>query len=583
MRRIRTVRRDREGRPIPRARVPVDTEPEPVPADSELERLKAIIQSKAASDGSPATLVDDNNRPLTRLQASKAAASTPSRTDSEELELDDERMAPDERRRLDWRRGTQVRRKAMPLKLRAELARFVLAPSEESSSRKQTLDIDAGALQKIERMPPQGSALEALAAEWDVSPTLPDWLTAPHPFFGPLRHLYDLCVGIARPSEGPHSTEELPAGTLNFEQLRNGMSDGETVTREDVLSLFAFYIDPAAVRYLVWGVPSYDTTHPVRPEDLARIAEAALPNVERFVFSEDHCEGVATDQMPGARFCALMPGLAAACPKLNDVVVGSLSPAVLGFGSGPQPQIEGVLAEAAATALGARLEAFTLLGQVEGTAYDDALRALARRCPNLRELTVRGARGGYEHCERGGITLPALLELAGRCPRLTRLDLQRTPGARLGDAYLAASLTDAALEELGRCLPNLRVLRLPLRPPSEAQPEAPRSGSDGGVSVRGLTALARGCPNLVKLEVVAEPEEGYDQALGEAKRAAARAVVARQRLRGVAGAAMGMRRAFSRAVERLFAPGGTGYEAARREFTDLATTRPGASTTIHAQ
>ena len=48
-------------------------------------------------------------------------------------------------------------------------------------------------------MPPKGSALEALAAEWDVTPTLPDWLTdsrgqSPP---APLVQLYNLCMGLA--------------------------------------------------------------------------------------------------------------------------------------------------------------------------------------------------------------------------------------------------------------------------------------------------------------------------------------------------------------------------------------------------
>ena len=89
--------------------------------------------------------------------------------------------------------------------------------------------------------------------------------------------------------------------------------------------------------------------------------------------------------------------------------------------------------------------------------------------------------------------------------------------------------------------------------------------------MKGLEALVRRCLNLAVLEIGynADAEnEALQRHLREVKRSAA---LARRRFRGVAGSVMGMRRAFGRAVDRLFAPGGAGYEDARLEFTDLAT------------
>ena len=278
--------------------------------------------------------------------------------------------------------------------------------------------------------------------------------------------------------------------------------------------------------------------------------------------------------MPGSRFCALMPGIAAACPKLHTVNIETEGV----FEWPATTEIEAALAEAAAIALGDRLLTFTLLGSRMGTTYDGALTALARCCPNLRALTVCAPvndcrQPGYvasDH-ERGGITVPALLTLAAACPHLTHLDLRETPGESLGDAYLADALTENDLDQLGRCLPHLVSLRLPWSY-TWYQPFDPWRRSfrpqRPGARLKGVSALARRCPHLELLEIGYEAMDP-ERDLREAKR---RAADARRRFRGVVGSAMGMRRALGRAVDRLFAPGGAGYESARQEFTDLATT-----------
>ena len=509
------------------------------------------------------------------------------------------------------------------LQLRSELVRLVLAPDHPElapfgAHRKEHIDTDVEAVRRIERMPPKGSALEALAAEWNVSPTLPDWLTYPHCEW-PLSQLYLLCAGLARRTPSffrQYRAAPYPVGTLNFYALRErAMEGGSRLTKEDLLSLLVFYVDPLAVRCLVWGVPGYaitgshtqcphsplyscplptvicaslcvvcrcDTLLPISPGDLVSIVEVALPNLERLVFCEtgifvrpnpnpnptlpDHPPD---DQMPGTRFCALMPGLAAACPKLHTVNLETTAV----FEWPATTEIEGALAEAAVAALGDRLLALSVMGSTEGTTYDDALRALARCCPNLRELTLCGG-GGFAPTgrERGGVTVPALLGLAAACPRLTLLDARETPGENLAGAYLADALTAQHLDQLGRCLPHLVLLRLPWHYSDSHRGINFRQPARPAERLKGLEALVRRCPNLAVLEIGynADAEnEALQRHLREVKRSAA---LARRRFRGVAGSVMGMRRAFGRAVERLFAPGGAGYEDARLEFTGLATT-----------